>query len=140
MGRTQRVPTKAGRNRAGGARSSHLIIRISRPERHAIPLPLTKIAQSDSNAISTSHYDQCPNTLQLAAKVVPTRRIVFASVASTAVTAGTASITTNSIEKPMKKQCISALIPRDYKLSAKCVPGIAAVSPILWWRKLDVKP
>ena len=56
---------------------------------------------------------------RLAAKGVPLRRIVLASVVSTA------SIATNDIKKPMKKQCVSALIPRDYKPLAKCVPGIA---------------
>jgi len=59
------------------------------------------------------------NTCQIAAKGVPLRRIVLASVVSTA------SIAKNDLKKPMKKQCVSALIPSDYKPSAKCVPGIA---------------
>ncbi|MGO8746955.1 MAG: hypothetical protein ACLQNE_13290, partial [Thermoguttaceae bacterium] len=40
--------------------------------------------------------------------------------------ASTASITMNGLERPVKKQRVSPLIPRYYQPLAKRVPGIAA--------------
>ena len=61
----------------------------------------------------------CIPACQITAKMEPPRRIVLVGVASTA------SITINGLERPMKKQHVSSLIPGDYKPLAKCVPGIA---------------
>ncbi|MGO8747782.1 MAG: hypothetical protein ACLQNE_17555, partial [Thermoguttaceae bacterium] len=43
--------------------------------------------------------------------------------------ASTASITMNGLERPVKKQRVSPLIPRYYQPLAKRVPGIAVSGP-----------
>ncbi|MGO8745764.1 MAG: hypothetical protein ACLQNE_07220, partial [Thermoguttaceae bacterium] len=43
--------------------------------------------------------------------------------------ASTASITMNGLERPVKKQRVSPLIPRYYQPLAKRVPGIAVNNP-----------
>ena len=62
----------------------------------------------------------CTNASQIAAKEVPRSPLVLAGID------GTASTTTTGPERPIKKQCISSLMPGRYKPSAKFVPGIAA--------------
>src|SRR5277367_1110304 len=59
------------------------------------------------------------NSSPIAAKEVPSKRLVLASIA------GTASITTTGLQRPMKKRCITSLLPGRYKPPAKFVPGIA---------------
>src|SRR5208283_2076943 len=80
------------------------------------------LREAGSSVIMTLLFDKlagCTPACQITAKRVPPRRIVLTGVASTA------SITMDGLERPMKKQHASSLIPRDYKPLAKCVPGIA---------------
>src|SRR5277367_3322802 len=59
------------------------------------------------------------NSSPIAAKEVPSKRLVIARIA------GNASITTTGLQRPMKKRCITSLLPGRYKPPAKFVPGIA---------------
>jgi hypothetical protein len=63
----------------------------------------------------------CTPASQIIRQKGATRRIVLASVASTA------SITMNLAQKTNKKQRVSYLIPRDYQPLANRIPGIAGL-------------